>query len=198
MPYWNLLFRRIHLYLGMLLLPWMLIYALSTFHFNHRGGSAHGVEARQEWSMLWEKDYTLELPAGQGGLREVAGRVLAEHGLTGPFGVQRQGQRLQINAQSFRHTQRLTYLADQKKLRAETRATPASEMLARLHFRTGYGQPGLLSKLWAFMVDLFCLTTLIWIGTGLYLWWKLTLTRTWGWVALGGGMVTIGLLFVTL
>ena len=32
----NLIFRRVHLYLGMLLIPWVLIYALSTFTFNHR------------------------------------------------------------------------------------------------------------------------------------------------------------------
>ena len=40
MKNWNLLFRRTHLYLGMLMLPWMAMYALSTVVFNH--GEAFG------------------------------------------------------------------------------------------------------------------------------------------------------------
>ncbi len=199
MKNWNLLFRRTHLYLGMLLLPWMLIYSLSTFIFNHRGLFEDESGQPPKMIPLWERTCVVELPAGGGeALREMARRVMADHGISGPFGVQRQGTRLTINVQNFRQPLRLTYDAGQHQLRAEQREFAWPEVIVRLHQRTGYGQEGLLSKVWAFFVDLFCVTTLVWIGTGLYLWWKLPVTRGWGFAALGGGLLTILILLGTL
>ena len=71
-------------------------------------------------------------------------------------------------------------------------------MLIRLHERTGYGRGGFLHDLWAVIVDVFCVGTLAWIATGLYLWWKLSVARRWGWIALGGGMATIAILLASL
>ena len=194
----NLLLRRTHLYLGMLLLPWTLMYAVSTALFNH-GAAAHGQPAAAAaWTLLWEKDLSLDLPAGNEGLRETARRVLNEQGLQGPFGVQRQGQRLTINVPNFLAPLRLTYDSEQKKLRAEKRSSSWTEVLLRLHNRAGYGQGGFLPALWGFLIDVFCFGALAWIGTGLFLWWKLPATRTWGWVALGGGVVTLAILLGTL
>lgn len=194
----NLLLRRTHLYLGMLLLPWTLMYAISTALFNH-GAAGHGQQAAgATWTLLWEKDHAIDLPAGNDGLRETARRVLDEHGLQGPFGVQRQGQRLTINRPGFMAPLRLTYDAERKKLRAEKRSSSWTEVLHRLHTRVGYGQEGFLTKLWAVLVDAFSLATLAWVGTGLFLWWKLPVTRTWGWVALGGGVATLLILLGTL
>ena len=118
--------------------------------------------------------------------------------MAGAFGAQRQGQRLNINVQNFWHPLRLTYDLETKKLRAEQRRFAGIEVLIRLHERAGYGQPGVLNNLWAIVVDLFCVTTLIWIGTGLFLWWKLPATRAWGFVTLGGGIVGILILLGTL
>jgi hypothetical protein len=68
----------------------------------------------------------------------------------------------------------------------------------RLHERTGYGQGGFLQYLWGFLVDAFCVATLVWILTGLYLWWKLAGTRRWGFVTLVGGAGTLALLLATI
>lgn len=193
----NLLLRRTHLYLGMLLLPWTLMYALSTAVFNHRA-AGHGPQAAEGWTLVWERDHTLDLPAGNDGLRETARRVLAAHDLQGPFGVQRQGPRLTINVQNFLAPLRVTYDAERKKLRVEKRTSSWTEVLVRLHNRAGYGQAGFLPALWGFLIDLFCLGTLAWIGTGLFLWWNLPATRTWGWAALGGGVATLAVLLGTL
>lgn len=198
MQNWNLLFRRAHLYLGLLLIPWMLVYALSTVVFNH---SEHFRPARapdQQWFPVWEKDYALAAPTDATGLRASAQRILDDHGLSGAFAARRQGQRLNINVQNFWHPRRLTYDFDTKKLRAEERRFAWVDLLTRLHERTGYNQGGVLNKLWAFVVDLFCVATLVWISTGLYLWWKLIATRTWGWLALGGGLATLLALLATL
>jgi hypothetical protein len=82
-------------------------------------------------------------------------------------------------------------------LRAEVRKFSWGDMLGRLHVRVGYGQTGVLRTVWAFAVDLFCATTLVWIGTGLYLWWKLPGMRGWGIVTIGAGLAAIVGLLVT-
>ena len=198
MQNWNLLFRRTHLYLGLLLIPWMLIYALSTLAFNHGEHFRPYRAAEPLWLPLWEKDYTFEAPSDAAGLRGAAERLLAEHDLKGAFFARRQGQRLNINVQNFWHPRRVTYDFTTKKLRAEERRSTPLDVLVRLHERTGYGQGGPLHNLWAFFVDLFSVATLAWIATGLYLWWKLSATRRWGWLALGGGFVTFATLVLTL
>ncbi len=193
----NLLFRRAHLYLGMVLLPWVAMYAVSTFMLNH-GEHSRPRPADLQWRPLWEKDYAREVPPGNDTLRDTAGRILADNGVTGAFGVQRQGQRLVINVQNFFNPTRVTYDLAGKKLRAETRRNTGPEVLIRMHERTGYGRGGILDNIWAFAVDLFCVTTLVWIGTGLYLWWKISSVRGWGFLAIAGGVATILALLATL
>ena len=69
------------------------------------------------------------------------------------------------------------------------------ETFLRLHFRTGHGQVGPIQKVWAFIVDLVCISFLVWVFTGLYLWWKLPQVRAWGWVAIVAGLVSfVGIL----
>ena len=195
MSNWNLLFRRSHLYLGLILLPWMIIYAVSTLFFNHGKAYGHGAGGGAEWRTLWEKDYTLEIPTEDVALRETAQRVLAEHKLSGPFGVQKQAGRLLIAMPRFVQPARLVYDPSVRKLKAEERSqTSTGEVLVRLHTRTGYNRGGALSVMWAVMVDLFCVATLIWVATGLYLWWKLAFARAWGFVAIAGGIATIAIL----
>ena len=198
MPNWNLLFRRTHLYLGLVLIPWMLIYALSTFALNH-GEHFRAYRATEPlWLPLWEKDYAFEAPPDAAGLRAATQSLLADHGLSGAFFARHQGQRLNINVQNFWHPLRVTYDFTTKKLRSEERRSTPLDVLIRLHERTGYGQGGPLNNLWAFFVDLFSVATLAWITTGLYLWWKLSATRRWGWLALGGGVATLLTLLATL
>lgn len=197
MTNWNLLFRRAHLYLGLVLLPWVVIYAVSTVYFNHGFGHAHGggAVAGAEWKTLWEKDHTTAVSEGDDGLRETGRRLMAENGFSGPFGVQRQGPRLVVVMPQFLQPARLIYDTASQKLKAEVRAQSSSrEVLARLHTRAGYGRGGALSDVWAVFVDLYCVATFVWILTGLYLWWQLAATRSWGFVALGGGMATIAVL----
>jgi hypothetical protein len=201
MKNWNLIFRRTHLYLGLALLPWMLVYAASTFTFNHREHFRGYRAADPQWTPLWEKDYALAAPPAANdpaALRATAQRVLDDHRLSGAFAVRRTGARLNINVQNFFHPLRLSYDFTTRKLRAEQKSFAWIEVLARLHERTGYGTGGPLNNLWALAVDVYCVTTLLWIATGIYLWWKLSATRRWGFVALGGGFATLLVLAFTL
>lgn len=194
---WNLLFRRAHLYLGIILLPWMIVYAVSTLYFNHGMLHGHG-GASGEWRTLWQKDYRIEIPNGNDALQATARRVLDENGLGGPFGVQKQGARLVIALPRFIRPARLSYDPASHTLKAEQKVeTSTGEILARLHTRTGYSRGGALSVVWAVMVDLFCVATFVWVASGLYLWWKLAFARFWGWVAIAGGFIALAGLLVS-
>ncbi len=199
MKNWNLLFRRTHVYLGLLLIPWMLVYAASTFVFNHAEHFRSLRAADPQWLPLWEKDYALAASVGTdaAALRDTARQILSDHGLSGGFGVRRQGERLNINIANFWYPKRLNYDLGTKKLRAEQKRFALLDVLIRLHERTSYGQGGFLNNLWALAVDVFCVSTLVWIATGLYLWWKLAVTRRWGFLALGGGLATMVALLLT-
>ena len=59
--------------------------------------------------------------------------------------------------------------------------------LTGMHARGGFAQSNFLSDAWGVMVDIVCLGMLIWIITGIYLWWRQSTTRIWGAVALLGG-----------
>ena len=202
MTNWNLLFRRTHLYLGLLLIPWMLVYALSTFTFSHAESFRAYRAPDPQWFVLWDRDYPLAGPAPAAedlpALQAATEKILADQNLRGAYNVRRQGARLSISLPHFRHPRRLTYDLGTKKLRAEEKSFAWIEVLARLHERTGYRSGDFLNNLWAALVDLFCVTTLVWIATGLYLWWKLAATRRWGWLALGGGCATLAILAPTL
>jgi hypothetical protein len=199
MKNWNLIFRRTHVYLGLLLIPWMLVYAASTFVLNHAEHFKPLRAADPQWRPLWEKDYTLAAAPGSdpAALRATARQILADQGLSGAFGIRRQGERLSINVQNFWYPKRLSYDLGTRKLRAEQKSFALLDVLIRLHERTGYGQGGGLNNLWALAVDIFCISTLVWIATGLYLWWKLAVTRRWGFLALGGGLATMVALLLT-
>lgn len=197
MSNWNLLFRRSHLYLGLLLLPWTIIYAVSTLFFNHSKAYGHGARSAAQWQILWEKPYALDIPATDDALRDTASRVLAENNLGGPFGVLKQGGRLVINLPRFVEPRRVIFDPATQTLKAEERThNSTGEIFARLHTRTGYNRGGALSVVWAVMVDLFCFATFLWAITGLYLWWKLDFTRTWGLIAVAGGIASIVVLLL--
>ncbi len=73
---------------------------------------------------------------------------------------------------------------------AEDQHFRLDQFLIWMHTRAGFQQESLLSDLWAVVVDLVCLGFLVWVASGLYMWWQLTQTRHWGILALSGGLIT--------
>jgi len=187
----NLILRRTHLYLGMMLIPWMFIYAFSTFLINHGPYFRQFRPGPDGWIHLWEKEYQTVLPTTQPELRTWAEGVLKEHDLYGgPFGVQRNVQQVVINGPRFIKPVRIRYRLADNQLIAEERETSWVETFLRLHFRAGYGQVGPWQKVWGFVVDVVCVSFLVWVATGLYLWWKIPQVRRWGWVAIIAGVIS--------
>ena len=194
----NLIFRRVHLYLGMLLIPWVLIYALSTFTFNHRDWFRGQFNQPDSWMQLWKKEFKADVPRQQLKLKEWARGVLDENGIKGGFNVRQNPQSVLINFIQFRNPIRVTYRKNSGQLLAEQKRTTLAEMMARMHVRHGYGRGGVLYNSWAFVVDLVCFAIIAWIATGLYMWWKLPATRKAGWVAILSGLATFLLLVFTI
>jgi len=57
---------------------------------------------------------------------------------------------------------------------------------------------GAWDSIWALFVDMVCVGLLLWIATGIYMWWHLPATRGWGWLALGSGAICFAIIVATL
>ena len=192
--------RRTHLYLGLALLPWFLMYGLSSIPFAHtaffeRRDAARGLPM---WTL--RATHTVDLPVSEDPreLRALGAALLRQAGVSaGSYGVYRQSPtQLNVYAYSFRHSTQLKYFIDQQRMTVEDRRFRWDQFLTGMHGRGGFEQEGLLDRSWSVIVDLVCLAIALWIASGLYMWWGLQGSRTWGFVTIGAGAATF--LFFTM
>jgi len=180
--------RRTHLYLGLFLMPWLLMYGVSSFLIIHEAWLP--VKKAPGWEPVFEKEYRRPLKDEED-LRASAQEILKDCNLEGAFWVDKPNpDTLRIDRFSFWGSTRLTYSAKEQKLKAEHQGMRVSQAVVRMHFRGGYLQPGFWNKLWGFLVDLACVGIIIWIASGLIMWWRLPRLRAWGAVAVGGGLLS--------
>lgn len=187
----NLVNRRTHLYLAMFLLLWFLMYGVSSLPINHPDWfrQTDGV-GEPQWSVTFDREYNLEVAEGAD-LRSVGTQILKDAGLEGSFNAGRPApERIIVNRFDFWSLQRLTYFIEEGRLLAETRRFRWSQFLVRMHVRGGFRQDSILADAWAVIVDVVCVAMLIWIASGIYMWWLIRKTRLWGAVALGGGLLS--------
>jgi hypothetical protein len=189
--------RRTHLYLGLFLMPWLLMYGVSSFIIIHQAWFR--ADKKAGWEPVFEKNYTrainVEGANNEPGLRAAAQEILKDCDLEGAFWVDRPNpDTLHVDRFSFRDSISLTYSIKSQKLKAERQRMLWPQVVTRMHFRGGYGQPEFLDKFWGFMVDLACLGILIWVASGVIMWWRLPKLKVWGAIAMGGGVLTFLLL----
>jgi hypothetical protein len=188
----NLLLRRLHLYLGLALFPWVLMYGLSSLPFAHADyfQKRDVATGKPLWTLRFERPYDAPVPTGATQLRAFGLGVLQEIGIEAPnVGVSRPNQNtVNISAFSFLKTTRVVYAVGQKKLTVEDRRFRFDQFLTGMHARGGFNQEGFLQDSWGVLVDVVCLTMVLWIATGLCLWWGLSSHRAWGLVALLAGL----------
>jgi hypothetical protein len=179
-----LLIRRLHLYLGLFLLPWVVMFGVSSYPFSH----PRPVQPR--WTVVLDRPYTLDLPPGSE-LREMGERIHRAAGFSGGFYVnQPNPTRINVQHPDFMHPTRITYLVEEKRLLAERREFVGAQFLTSMHARNGYELESFWDTIWALLVDVTCVAFLAWIASGLIMWWMLPGSRSWGWVALGAGVVS--------
>ena len=192
--------RRLHLYLGLTLAPWFLMYGISSIPFAHNEyfearDKAKGLPA---WTTRLDQKYSIDVPA-EGELRPVGARIMSDLGLQGAFGAYRQGpNQVNVYVYSFRHATQVKYFIAEQRITVEDRRFRFDHFLTGMHARGGFEQDSVLDTLWGVTVDLVCLGMLMWILTGLYMWWSLPALRRWGWVALLGGIGSYALFMAKL
>jgi hypothetical protein len=177
----------------MFLLPWFLTYGASSWPFSHPGYAA------PQWTLRVDRPYELDAPPGAD-LRRLCGQVLADLGLTGVCSANRlpNGRQINIYRPNFLHPTRITYYIDQKRLTLEDRGLLWPQFLTSLHARGGFEHDDVLQDAWGLTVDIVCVGMILWIATGLYMWWQLPSCRAWGWLALAGGAGSFALFMARL
>jgi len=193
----NHLNRRTHLYLALLFLPWFFMYGLSSLPFSH-AQYFQDTFGKPQWKTRFEQSYEIEIPP-QADLRQTGAKILKDNGLEGAFGVyQPNPKQLNIYMPGFITPTQVNYFPAEKRLVVADRTFNWSSFLTGMHARGGFEQDSFLNDAWGVTIDLVCVGMLIWIASGIYMWWGLRQTRFWGWVALGGGALSFVIFLVAL
>jgi hypothetical protein len=189
--------RRIHLYLGLSLLPWLLMYGVSSLPFAHN--QFFEQRDRSKGLPLWtlRAEYAVDLPVPQEAheLRRFGRALLEKAGIVDTartsFGVYRQSAaQINVYCYSFWKSTQLKYFVDQKRLTVEDRRFRWDQFLTGMHARGGFEQEAVLQRSWSIVVDVVCVAIVVWICTGLYMWWGLPGCRRWGLAAIAGGVIS--------
>jgi hypothetical protein len=186
--------RRIHLYLGLALLPWLFMYGISSIPFAHnqffqRRDAATGLPL---WTLRMEFPFDLPVPDEPRALRALGAVLLARAGIENTnFGAYRQSPRqVNVYSYSFWKSTQLKYFVDQKRVTVEDRRFRWDSFLTGMHARGGFEQEGMLQDSWSLVIDLVCVAILVWIASGLYMWWGLPGSRRWGLLTIIAGCVS--------
>ena len=176
------LVRRIHMFTGLFLAPWMVMYALSTIVMTHHE-SVNSLYGSKSPVMVKERELDYSRSFSTNLTREViAQRILNDLSMDGTHSVSggSNGRPLVIQRQHAMPQRRLTFDASKCKITIEREEFRASTVLERLHRRRGYNQPYALEDTWGFTVDVAVVTMAFWSLSGIWLAWELKTTRVWG------------------
>jgi hypothetical protein len=194
------LIRRTHMYLALFLTPWMIIYALSGLVLNHgqavrdfygnRFGQFEKVEERS-YNAVFSQDADS---------RMIGAQILEHLGLTGSFNIQGASNqpRLVIMRNAAFAAHRITYFRTENRLLIEKQSFSAPVFVNRAHFRHGYEQPFLSSKIWGFIVDLAITGMVFWVLSGIWMWWEIKPARLTGAAFALVGLGMFGVLLATI
>ncbi len=189
MASFQILVRRAHLYLGLLCLPWFVMYGITSVAFSHIEWFSSG---DNPW--IEEQAWLCDLPVPEEGdlPREVGAQLLDIAGLEEEaFGVYRGGKdQVNVYIPEFWNVRQLIYKPKEQRLALVSRSVPLQHFLSGMHARAGYQHESLRNDAWAFMVDMVMINFLLWVVTGIYIWWKTPRVRISGAITLGAGLLS--------
>lgn len=192
--------RRVHMYMGLFLIPWMLMYAVSTMVMNHREfvqsfystkAPAMVTERELEYSHSFPSDATPQ---------QIGQQILRDIGLEGTHRVSggKNGKPVVIDRQHAWAPRRITWDPGTQKLLIQKEEFRSATFLERMHRRRGFQQPHLLEDTWASSVDIAVVAMVFWSLSGVWLWWELRPTRLWGTLCGVLGWIVFALFLVLL
>lgn len=190
--------RRIHMYLALFLVPWMLTYGISVIYMNHMPfferllGQTWG-KVVPERELIYDKP----LPADP---EAAANQILADLHLSGWHwtDARRDGSRITINRNALIYPRRITFTPADHKLVIQREPFDVLQFLRRIHKRRGYEIPYVADYVWAASVDLVVVSLLVWSITGLWTWSRMKKTLRWGMVCAAAGCVLFVVFLVTI
>jgi hypothetical protein len=187
------LLRRTHLYLALFLTPWVLMYTFSTFAMNHkeRPGTA------PKWEVVSDHLYDGSFPDGASH-QAIAQQILTSLDLDGAHQSSQREGKIVVQRLAAVQPLRLTFEPASKRLLVERQVQSSSVFLERMHRRRGFQHPYALEDTWALTVDIFIAAVLFWALSGLWMWWELKVTRTYGLLAFAGGIALFAFFLVVL
>jgi len=123
-------------------------------------------------------------------LREDAVEILERHGIAADKVRNQWGPTLEFELADGEERWTVSYNVGNRGLGAwpaEGRLRPESvrQFLLRMHFSHGYGPQASQRDLWAVVVDLVTVGMVLWVLSGLLMWWQMRVVR------LSGGIVLI-------
>ena len=192
--------RRTHLYLALFLAPWILMYAASTVVMNHRvlfrslyGGPPPALVIERE------QLYDGVFPEGAGA-DQMGAQILASLDLEGTFSANKRARdgAIVINRMDPITPRRITYQPMDRRLVIERVSWDARAYLERMHRRRGYQYDRPLEDAWAVSVDFFIVAVLLWVASGIWMWWEMKAARRWGTFALAGGIAVFATFLATI
>ena len=185
--------RRAHLYTGLFLLPWVIMFGVSTIPINHQSPEPAA------WTRLAEHSFDAPVPASSENLRPLGREMMNAAGLEGGYYVYRVNPRqVQAGHPRFLAPLRINYFPEERRLVVEQRPFSLRPFLSGMHTRGGYDMGGFWDSVWAVFVDAVSIGLILWIASGVYMWWGLPSTRGWGWIALGAGAICFAVIIATL
>lgn len=187
--------RDLHLYLGLFLCPFVLLFAFSTILLNHPSRSAGGKTEPKRM-------VTVELPGGEPGSIPHARVLLQQLGVTGEMDYVRhnaKAERLSIPVSKPGESTRVEIDLRGKTATIEREERGLGDALNYLHKMPGphnvrFRGNWVFMSWWAVTADIVVYGVLFLTVSGLYLWWKLKGERAVGWALLGSGAATVALL----
>ena len=195
----SLIIRRTHMYLGLFLFPWMLMYTLSTMVMNHRalfvatyGAGPPAYEKERE--LVYDAVFPPEVD-----LRTISRQILSSVGLDGAHGVTRRNDgSIVITRNDLVSPRRLIYVPSARTVLIEKMPRRVDALLERFHRRRGYATGYALDTAWAVSVDVVIVAMVIWVLSGLWMWWEMKVTRALGAAAALGGAGLFAFYLLTL
>jgi hypothetical protein len=166
------------MYLALFFAPWMLMYSLSTIAMNHRAFFEDVYAGENSWEREQQQTYPGTFPDDADPKME-ARQVLSHLHLDGSFGARKApgGKSYTIVRQDPIVPRRITYSTTDHSLVVERQIFRTPVFLERMHRLRGYESEFVLNDIWGLSVDLIIVAMVLWVLSGLWMWWELKVTR---------------------
>jgi hypothetical protein len=152
------------------------------------------------WTKQQSWPCSIEVAAEGDVPRETAAQLLAVAGIQADafHAFRLGGRQVYVNLSDFWEVRRLAYDPGKQELSLHSRRPVMATTMTLMHSRAGYRHDSMLNDLWAVMVDAAVIGVLVWVVTGLIMWWQQKRLRTLGGVVLLAGAMTFVAFLITL